>query len=195
MPHQLQNDEHDDPDGDVDVEDPSATRYVQQRVPPSSGPTTVEIPKTAPIKPGWRPRSRGETTSPITACVDTINAAAAQTLHTAKHDQLGHVLAQPAQDRTHQEHDERDLQHELAPVHVSELPRDRCRNPRTPQIRRHHPWQTREKPQRSPAIVGNAVETIVEIERRHRASRASRPRKRDQHEPVGPPWPPQRLQR
>ena len=70
--------------------------------------------------------------------------AAAQALQTAKRDQLGHVLAQPAQDRTHQEHDERDLQHELAPVHVSKLARDRCRDRRRQQIRRHHPWQPRD---------------------------------------------------
>ena len=40
--------------------------------PPSSGPITVETPKTAPKKPWYFPRSRGGTTSPITAIVVTI---------------------------------------------------------------------------------------------------------------------------
>ena len=42
--------------------------------PPTSGPITVEMPKTPPMNPAYRPRSRGETTSPITACVLTISA-------------------------------------------------------------------------------------------------------------------------
>jgi hypothetical protein len=41
--------------------------------PPISGPATLDTPNTAPNSPIHLPRSRGDTTSPIAACADTIN--------------------------------------------------------------------------------------------------------------------------
>ncbi len=41
--------------------------------PPSSGPITVDTPKTAPKKPWYFPRSRGGMMSPITAIVTTMS--------------------------------------------------------------------------------------------------------------------------
>ena len=38
-----------------------------------SGPATDDTPKTAPKRPVYLPRSRGETTSPIAACALTIS--------------------------------------------------------------------------------------------------------------------------
>jgi hypothetical protein len=78
----------------------------------------------------------------------------------AERDQLRHVLRDPAQHGADQEDDDRDLQHQLAPVQIPELPvsgvtivdasryavttQDRCSTPPS-----------------SPTIVGNAVATIV----------------------------------
>jgi hypothetical protein len=44
--------------------------------PPSSGPITVETPKTAPKMPWYRPRSRGGMMSPTTAIVVVISPPA-----------------------------------------------------------------------------------------------------------------------
>ena len=44
--------------------------------PPSSGPATDATPKTDPIRPMYRPRSRGGTMSPMIACAPTIKPPA-----------------------------------------------------------------------------------------------------------------------
>ena len=43
------------------------------RKPPSSGPAIAETPNTAPNRPVYLPRSRGDTTSPIAAWALTIS--------------------------------------------------------------------------------------------------------------------------
>ena len=141
--HQLQHDERDDPDRDVDVEDPVPREMVDEE-PAEQGPDHRRDAEDGAHQAGVAPALARRDDIADHRLRRHHQRAAAQALQTAKHDQLRHVLAQPAQDRTDQEHDERDLQHELAPVHVTKLARDRCRDRRRQQIRRHHPWQTRE---------------------------------------------------
>ena len=63
------------------------------RKPPSPGPIRNEIPKTAPNRPWYLPRSAGVNRSPMTAS-DREQGARAEALDTAEEDQLPHFLAQ-----------------------------------------------------------------------------------------------------
>jgi hypothetical protein len=71
-------------------------------------------------------------------------AAGAEPLDRAEHDQLGHRLRQSAERRADQEDDERRLQHDLAAVLVAELAVERRDDRRRQEVRGHHPRQVRE---------------------------------------------------
>jgi hypothetical protein len=62
-------------------------------------------------------------------------------------DQLGHVLGEPAEHRSDQEDDDRALEDALAPVQVSDLPVERCRDRRGEDVRGHHPRELGEAAQ------------------------------------------------
>ncbi len=66
-------------------------------------------------------------------------AAAAEPLERPEQDQLGHALRDPTQRRAGQEHDQRELEHDLAAVQVAELAVDRRDRGLREQIGGDHP--------------------------------------------------------
>ena len=68
-------------------------------------------------------------------------AAAADALHRAEHDQLEHGLGQPAQRRPDEEDDDRGLEEHLAPVQVAQLAPQRRGHGGRQQVGGHHPRQ------------------------------------------------------
>ena len=71
-------------------------------------------------------------------------AAGTEPLERAEADQLGHVLAEPAQHRAGQEDHDRRLQHDLPPVEVAELPVHRPDHRRGEQVRGDDPGELRD---------------------------------------------------
>ena len=75
--------------------------------------------------------------------------AAPEPLHRPEGDQLGQVLRDAAEDRAEQEHDQPDLEHDLAAVQVAELPVERRHDRLRQQVRRHDPADVVEPPELS----------------------------------------------
>ena len=70
-------------DRQVEVEDPAPRELIDEE-PASSGPTMLARPKTAPKRHTYRPRSRGETMSPMMACAPTIKPPAPNPVRTER---------------------------------------------------------------------------------------------------------------
>ena len=120
----------------------------------------LATPKTAPNSPWYRPRSRGGDDVADDRLGADDQAAAAESLDGAEHDELGHGLAESGEDRSDQEDDDRGLEEHLPAVLVAELAPQRCRDGRGEQVGGDDPREMG-PPLRSPTIVGSAVETIV----------------------------------
>jgi hypothetical protein len=79
--------------------------------------------------------------SPTTASVRTIRPPPPESLDRAEADQLGHVLADPAERRADQEDHDRALQEHLAAVEVPELAVERPGDRGCEQIPGHDPGE------------------------------------------------------
>ena len=132
------HDEGDDAERQVDVEDPGPGEMVDEEAAdqgPDDGRDAEHRSHQAAVAPALARRND--------VADDRLRRdherAAAEPLDRAKGDQLGHAVRQAAQARADQEHDERDLQHDLPAVEIAELARDRRRDGRGEQICRDDP--------------------------------------------------------
>ena len=83
------------------------------------------IPKTAPKRPWYLPRSAGVNRSPMTASAIGNSEPAPMPWMPRKSDQLGHVLRQAGQRGADQEDDDADDEHRLPAVEVGQLAPER----------------------------------------------------------------------
>ena len=104
-----------------------------------SGPATNAMPKTAPNRPWYLPRSAGVNRSPMTASAIGNSGAGADALDAAEEDELRHVLGQAGQGRADQEDDDADHEHRLAAVEVGQLAVERDADRAGQQVDRDDP--------------------------------------------------------
>src|SRR6266702_1239967 len=134
------------PERQVDVKDPSPGQLVDEEAAEQRS------------DQGGEPPYRSEQTLVATAIArryqvadrgDDRNhqASAADALHEAEADELGHGPAHPAERRSGQEHHDRRLQDDLAAVEIAELAVDRSDDGRSEEIRGHDPGEVRQSSQ------------------------------------------------
>ena len=92
--------------------------------PPSKGPITLAMPNTAPNSPAYVPRSRGGIRSAMTAMTSTISPPPPMPCRARVPISCTIDCESPASADADDEHDNGDLQHELAPVEVRDLAPD-----------------------------------------------------------------------
>src|SRR5262249_51169984 len=134
------DDEGDDPDRQVDVEDPAPGEVVDEEA--------------AEQRADHRGYAEDRPEEPLVLAAlarrhDVADdgdgrddqAAGADSLERAEGDQLAYVLADSAQRRADQEDDDRDLEDELPSVEVAELAVDRAGDRRREEVCGHHPGE------------------------------------------------------
>ena len=130
--------EGDQPERQVDVEDPAPARALDQSAADQRaddgghGERGGDVALVAA-------RSRGETRSPTAAIASVISPPAAAPWTARAHDELGDVLGHAAQGRGGEEQGQRDLEQPLAPVAVAELAPERRGGGGGDDVGRDHP--------------------------------------------------------
>ena len=109
------------------------------RKPPRNGPTRKAMPKTAPKRPWYLPRSAGVNRSPMTASEIGNRAPAPRPWMPRKRISCHIVLAQAGQGRADQEDADADHQQRLAAVEVGQLAVDGDRHGAGQQVGRDDP--------------------------------------------------------
>ena len=109
------------------------------RNPPSQGPMTLEMPNTAPKRPWYLPALRGGEEVGDDGERRGEDARAAESLHGAEDDQLGHAARLAREDGPDEEKDDPDEHDDLAAVEVGKLPVDRDHRGGGQQVGGHHP--------------------------------------------------------
>ena len=148
------------PDGQVDVEDPAPRQIVrqepaQQRANDAcEGEHRAQVALIAPPLP-----RRQNVTDDRHGQRDQPTCA--QPLQRPEHDQLHHVLSDPAQGGTDQEDQDRGLEDLLAAVDVADLSVQRHRHRRGQHVGRHHPRQAVDTTELADDAQAATVATIV----------------------------------
>ncbi len=109
-----------------------------------SGPAMLEMPKTAPNRPGPLAALAGRHDVADRRLGGDHQAAAAEPLDRPEGDELRHALREPAEHGPDEEDHERSLQHDLAPVEVAELAVERRHDRHREQVRGDDPRQVLE---------------------------------------------------
>ena len=135
--------ERDEADRQVDVEDPAPGEVVDEEAAeqrPDHGRDAEDPAEVALVAAAFA----GRDDVPDHGDRDHDQAAGAEPLDRAETDQLGHVLAQPAQHRAGEEDHDRRLQHDLSAVEVAQLAVHRTDHRRGEQVRRDDPGELRD---------------------------------------------------
>ena len=144
--HHGDDGERDDPERQVDVEDPAPAGVVDDEPADQRARDAGEAEHRAEVARVAAPLPRGDDIGDDRLRADH-QPAATDALQGPERDELPHVLRQPAQGRADQEHHDREQEDLLAAVEVAELAVDRRRDGRGQQVGRHHPRQLGEPAQ------------------------------------------------